>query len=86
MTEDELVKMRAIIKYALIRIGFRPNFVGFKYLCYAIELVILEPELMHGLCKGLCVKIGEKCHKPHQKGSVKEGFTSGMGHGTMGSE
>ena len=68
MTEDELIKMRAIIKYALIRIGFRPNLVGFKYLCCAIELVILEPELMYGLCKGLYVKVGEKFKV---KGSVE---------------
>ena len=40
MKENELNKVRKIIKYALIKIGFQVNRVGFKYLCYAIELVI----------------------------------------------
>lgn len=60
MNEKELEKMRKIIKMTLIRIGVRCDFIGFSYLCYAIELVILQPELIHNLCKGLYVKVGEK--------------------------
>ena len=60
MSNEDLTKMRKIIKYTLIRIGFRVDLVGFSYLCYAIELVILKPELIHNLCKGLYVQVGEK--------------------------
>lgn len=60
MSNEDFTKMRKIIKYTLIRIGFRVDLVGFSYLCYAIELVILKPELIHNLCKGLYVQVGEK--------------------------
>ena len=60
MSDKELEKMRKIIKITLIRIGVRCDFIGFSYLCYAIELVILNPELIHNLCKGLYVMVGEK--------------------------
>lgn len=57
---EDLFKMRKVIKYTLIRIGFRVDLIGFSYLCYAIELVILNPKLIHNLCKGLYVQVGEK--------------------------
>ena len=46
MNDKELENMRKIIKITLIRIGVRCDFVGYSYLCYAIELVILNPELI----------------------------------------
>lgn len=52
--------MRKIIKLTLIKIGIRCDLIGFVYLCYAVELVILDPELSFHLCKELYVKIGEK--------------------------
>ena len=51
--------MRKVIKLTLIRIGIRCDLVGFNYLCYAVELVIQQPELIHNLCKGLYVMVGE---------------------------
>ena len=60
MKENELNKVRKIIKYALIKIGFQVNRVGFKYLCYAIELVIQDPSLIHRLCKGVYAKVAEE--------------------------
>lgn len=59
MTEQELEHLRKIVKLTLIRIGIRCDLVGFNYLCYAVELVIQTPELIHNLCKGLYVQIGE---------------------------
>ena len=60
MDDKELSNMRKIIKLALIRIGIRCDLIGFSYLCYAIELVILNPDLIHSLCKNLYTKVSEK--------------------------
>ena len=57
--EEKLEEMRKIIKLAFIRIGIRCDLVGFAYLCYAVELVILEPGIDKNLCKGLYAKIEE---------------------------
>lgn len=57
---EELGKMKQIIKLTLIRIGIRCDLIGFTYLCYAIELVIQNPKLIHNLCKGLYVDVGKK--------------------------
>ena len=57
MSSEELNKMRKIIKLALIKIGIRCDLVGFSYLCYAVELVIQEPELIHSLCKELYTRV-----------------------------
>lgn len=60
MDEKELLDMRRIIKLALIRIGIRCDLIGFNYLCFAIELVILKPSLIRNLCKGLYLAVGKK--------------------------
>lgn len=60
MDNKELSTMRKIIKLTLIRIGIRCDLIGFSYLCYAIELVILNPQLIHSLCKDLYTKVSEK--------------------------
>ena len=60
MEDKELSTMRKIIKLTLIRIGIRCDLIGFSYLCYAIELVILNPNLIHSLCKDLYAKVSEK--------------------------
>lgn len=60
MDNNELENMRNIIKLTLIRIGIRCDLAGFNYLCYAIELVVLNPSLIHNLCKRLYIEIGKK--------------------------
>lgn len=55
----ELEKIRKVVKFALIKIGIRCDLVGFSYLCVAIELVILNPNLSHNLCKGLYKEVGK---------------------------
>lgn len=59
MGDKKLLEMRKIITMTLIQIGIRCDLRGFNYLSYAIELVILDPSLIHGVCKGLYVKVGE---------------------------
>lgn len=59
MDEEELKHMRKVIRLALIKIGIRCDLVGFSYLCYAVELVIQKPKLIHNLCKGLYAKVAE---------------------------
>lgn len=59
MDEQELLNMRKVVKLALIRIGIRCDLIGFSYLCYAIELVIQNPKLIHNLCKGLYIEVSK---------------------------
>ena len=59
MSEFDLNNARRIIKLAFIKIGIRCDLVGFSYLCYAVELVIQNPNLIHNLCKGLYNEIGK---------------------------
>ncbi|MBE7075466.1 MAG: hypothetical protein E7375_00145 [Clostridiales bacterium] len=60
MSDKELTDMRGVIKLALIKIGIRCDLIGFSYLCYAIELVINNPALIHNLCKGLYCEVSRK--------------------------
>ncbi len=60
MSEEKLENMRKVIKLAFIRIGIRCDFAGFNYLCYAVELAVLSPELSRHLCRGLYVQIAKK--------------------------
>lgn len=60
MSDKELTDMRGVIKLALIKIGIRCDLIGFSYLCYAIELVINNPALIHNLCKGLYSEVSRK--------------------------
>lgn len=60
MSEYDLNNARRIIKLALIKIGIRCDLIGFSYLCYAVELVIQRPNLIHNLCKGLYIEVGKK--------------------------
>lgn len=60
MSELDLHNARKIIKLAFIQIGVRCDLIGFSYLCYAVELVIQNPHLIHNLCKGLYIEIGKR--------------------------
>lgn len=60
MTKKSEMEMRMTIKHSLMRVGFKVDSVGFAYLCYAVELVIKNPDLIHNMCKGVYAKVGEK--------------------------
>ena len=60
MSEIELINVRKIIKLTLIKIGIRCDLIGFAYLCHAVELVILDPNKIHSLCKCVYNEIGKK--------------------------
>ncbi|MGN1201460.1 MAG: sporulation initiation factor Spo0A C-terminal domain-containing protein [Candidatus Caccovivens sp.] len=60
MDDNEISAMRREIKLAFMRAGIRCDLVGFSYLCYAVELVIEEPELINCLCKNLYVRISQR--------------------------
>lgn len=65
MSERQLLKMRQFITKTLIKVGIRCDLRGFNYLSYAIELVIQDPTLIHGVCKGLYVKVSEHFNVEH---------------------
>lgn len=58
----DIEKIRRIIKFAFIKIGIRCDLVGFNYLCKAVELVILEPDMINHLCKKLYPALCEIFH------------------------
>ncbi len=60
MFKQESFEVENDVKMALIRIGFRCNFVGFDFLCKAIEIVIKNPNLRHHLCKGVYAQIAQE--------------------------
>lgn len=60
MSEHE--KMEKIIRFALTKIGCNTNYLGFKYLCYAVELVILNPHAIHSLIKDVYQKVSDAYH------------------------
>lgn len=60
MSEHE--KMVKIIRFALVKIGCKINHLGFQYLCYAVELVILNPKAIHSLLKEVYQKISDEFH------------------------
>ncbi len=64
MNNEELEDMRRVVKLALIRVGIRCDLGGYKYLCFAIEKAITEPESSKNLCKGIYAKIKEKYNLP----------------------
>jgi len=60
MSDLDLINLRKIVKITLIKIGIRCDLIGFSYLCYAVEVVINKPSLIHNLCKGVYVEVGRK--------------------------
>lgn len=60
MEEFDIVKVRKIVKMALIKIGIRCDLIGFSYLCTAVELAIENPSLCKKLCSGLYKEVGKR--------------------------
>lgn len=60
MEEFDGLKVRKIVRMALIKIGIRCDLIGFSYLCTAVELAIENPSLCNKLCSGLYMEVGKK--------------------------
>lgn len=54
-----IMDVRRVAKFALIKLGFKVNLLGFSYLTYAVELVVKEPRLIYNLHKELYIKISD---------------------------
>lgn len=57
--EGGIMDVRRVAKFALIKLGFKVNLLGFSYLTYAVELVVKEPRLIYNLHKDLYIKISD---------------------------
>ena len=55
--EDSVI---SVAKFALIKLGFKINLLGFAYISYAVELVVCEPKLIYNLHKDLYTKVSER--------------------------
>lgn len=49
--------VKDVAKFALIRLGFKVNLLGFSYISYAVELVVERPKLIYHLHKGLYTEV-----------------------------
>ena len=56
----EMANIRKNIRHSLIKVGIRCDLAAFNYLCYAVELVVCNPELSLHLCDGVYRRIAEK--------------------------
>lgn len=59
MKKKELENLRNVTEKGLLEIGFRSDLFGYKYLCYATELIVQQPELREAICSKLYVLVGE---------------------------
>ena len=41
------------IHYALLKLGVPPHLKGYSYIVYALELVLIDPNLLQHITKGL---------------------------------
>lgn len=64
MNTKEIDKIKTIIHYTLIKIGFRVDLVGFNYLSSAIEIAISLPNETRNLCKGIYAIVAKKFNTP----------------------
>ena len=60
MEKQEDLRLEKDVKLALLRVGLRCDFVGFNFLCEAINLVVRRPDLARKLCKGVYQQIAQK--------------------------
>ena len=49
----------------LLKIGIPPHLRGYSYITYAMELILLNPNNMYCMCKGLYCDIAEKYGTTH---------------------
>lgn len=53
------------IHKVLLSIGVPPNLLGYSYIVYALELILINPDYMHAITKELYADIAEKyCSTP----------------------
>ena len=59
MKNTDSKHLRKVIRYGLIKIGIKCDLSAFNYLCCAVELVVLSPEIAINLCD-LYQKVADK--------------------------
>ena len=52
-----LMSQSSQIHNTLLRIGVPPNLLGYSYITYAVELLLIDPTKMHAITKELYVDI-----------------------------
>ncbi|MBR1890453.1 MAG: sporulation initiation factor Spo0A C-terminal domain-containing protein [Clostridia bacterium] len=62
MSEKLQSEVENVTKLTLIKMGVRSDLIGFQYLTCAVRLVVEEPNLIHNLCGGLYVRVGQVCN------------------------
>ena len=48
------------IHYALLKLGVPPHLKGYSYIVYALELVLIDPNLLQHITKGLYIDVAKK--------------------------
>ena len=67
LTEEETNSILAYCDTAqlhglLLKIGVPPNVYGYSYILRSIELILMNPEYMHYITKGLYIDIAKEFH------------------------
>ena len=57
MNEDK--RMTRVVHYALTKLGCKVDKLGFRYLSYAVMIVIKNPPALHSLCKQVYQKVAD---------------------------
>ena len=58
MNEDK--RMTRVVHYALTKLGCKVDKLGFRYLSYAVMIVIKNPPALHNLCKQVYQKVADR--------------------------
>ena len=48
------------IHYVLLKLGVPPHLKGYAYIVYALELVLIDPNLLQHITKGLYIDVAKK--------------------------
>lgn len=60
LQEKEIKIESTRLHEVLLSIGIPPNLLGYSYILYAMELILLNPLYLHAITKRLYIDIGKK--------------------------
>ncbi len=86
--EHNLVELRVDttrIHETLLKIGMPPNLLGYSYILYATELILLNPDYMHAITKELYVDIAVKYRSTPSRveRAIRHAISVAWSHGNL---
>jgi len=86
--EHDLVSLRVDttkIHEILLSIGIPPNLLGYSYILYGTELILMNPDYMHAITKELYVDIAIKYHSTPARveRAIRHAIGAAWSHGNL---